>query len=417
MLARLAFKPVHLHNFDTFVEELDRMFLFLNQQANIRSEPVLQTLPTLCRFLTGILEGAMTIPAYLLVFDWLHPQYLPLMLRTIEASWDLPEIAVPILSFYAEFVHNKSQRITFPSSSPNSILLFKETSKIVCMYGANVLRTHDDSDDTSTDEFYQSRLQGISLVFKIMTHALSGNYVNFGVFDLYNDVSLTLALRTSLNLILNLPLHTAFAYPDIMTQYYSLMEVLFKHHLEIVASHDSKTFFSLVNVLHEGLTSFEVVNSSKCASALDALFSAKFNLMRTSTSRKKNPPSLIAKLDTHFEPRQQIIVVKILSTLFNMVIFDNVPNTWSLARPILSICVAFPQCLAEYQKLLVSMQNEAAQRRLPEAFAELVAAVTPYANTHSSSSKVVPSPRWETFVMALNKFVRQVSGYCVRPMW
>ena len=38
---------------------------------------------------------------------------------------DLPEVTTPLLKFMAEFVFNKSTRLTFDASSPNGILLFR----------------------------------------------------------------------------------------------------------------------------------------------------------------------------------------------------------------------------------------------------------------------------------------------------
>jgi hypothetical protein len=35
-------------------------------------------------------------------------------------------VTTPLLKFMAEFAFNKSQRLTFDSSSPNGILLFRE---------------------------------------------------------------------------------------------------------------------------------------------------------------------------------------------------------------------------------------------------------------------------------------------------
>lgn len=40
-----------------------------------------------------------------------------------------------LLKFVAEFVLNKTQRLTFDSSSPNGILLFREVSKVRVLWG------------------------------------------------------------------------------------------------------------------------------------------------------------------------------------------------------------------------------------------------------------------------------------------
>lgn len=40
------------------------------------------------------------------------------------------QVTTALLKFMAEFVLNKTQRLTFDSSSPNGILLFREVSKV-----------------------------------------------------------------------------------------------------------------------------------------------------------------------------------------------------------------------------------------------------------------------------------------------
>ncbi len=42
----------------------------------------------------------------------------------------MPEVSTSVLKFMAEFVLNKTQRLTFDSSSPNGILLFRQVSKV-----------------------------------------------------------------------------------------------------------------------------------------------------------------------------------------------------------------------------------------------------------------------------------------------
>lgn len=45
---------------------------------------------------------------------------------TLPQAWaDVPEVTTPMLKFMAEFVLNKSTRLTFDASSPSGILLFR----------------------------------------------------------------------------------------------------------------------------------------------------------------------------------------------------------------------------------------------------------------------------------------------------
>ena len=51
-------------------------------------------------------------------------------------------------------------------------------------------------------------LKGISVCFNMLKEALSGNYVNFGVFRLYGDDALDKALNMFIKLLISIPLKT-----------------------------------------------------------------------------------------------------------------------------------------------------------------------------------------------------------------
>lgn len=65
-----------------------------------------------------------------MLFEWLYPAHLPTLLSCLEAWADSPDVTTAMLKFMAEFALNKTQRLTFDSSSPNGILLFREVSKV-----------------------------------------------------------------------------------------------------------------------------------------------------------------------------------------------------------------------------------------------------------------------------------------------
>jgi exportin-7 len=76
--------------------------------------------------LRGFVTSITNRRQYNLFYEWFYPAYTHLVLRAIEI-WPQNEIGIPILRFWLEFVTNKSSRVTFDSSSPNGILLFRET--------------------------------------------------------------------------------------------------------------------------------------------------------------------------------------------------------------------------------------------------------------------------------------------------
>jgi len=57
-------------------------------------------------------------------------------------------------------------------------------AQVLVTYGRRVLSTKE------VPDAYAYRYKGIWVCLSILTRALSGNYVNFGVFDLYGDPAL-----------------------------------------------------------------------------------------------------------------------------------------------------------------------------------------------------------------------------------
>lgn len=82
----------------------------------------------------------------------------------------IPQVTTPLLKFMAEFVLNKAQRLTFDSSSPNGILLFREVSKLLVAYGSRVLSLPNPAD------IYAFKYKGIWISLTILAR---GKFIYF----------------------------------------------------------------------------------------------------------------------------------------------------------------------------------------------------------------------------------------------
>lgn len=96
-------------------------------------------------------------------------------------------------------MHCRTQRLAGNVSSPMGILLFREASKLICIYGNRILHL-----DVPRDRLYPMRLKGIAICFLILKNSLGGNYVNCGVFKLYGDDTLDNVLNIIAKLILSI---------------------------------------------------------------------------------------------------------------------------------------------------------------------------------------------------------------------
>lgn len=77
----------------------------------------------------------------------------------------------------AEFVFNRAQRLTFDSSSPNGILLFREVSKLLVAYGSRILSLPNVAD------IYAFKYKGIWISLTILSRGTNTPLLYFMVPD------------------------------------------------------------------------------------------------------------------------------------------------------------------------------------------------------------------------------------------
>ncbi|XP_009125626.2 exportin-7 isoform X1 [Brassica rapa] len=350
--------------FKTSMEPLLQVFrtLELTPDSMFRTDAVKFAVIGLMRDLRGITMATSSRRSYGLLFDWLYPAHMPLLLRGISHWFDTPEVTTPLLKFMAEFVHNKTQRLTFDSSSPNGILLFREVSKLIVAYGSRILALPNVAD------IYAYKYKGIWVSLTILSRALSGNYCNFGVFELYGDRALADALDIALKMTLAIPLADILAYRKLTKAYFGFVEVLCGSHITFILKLDTATFMHLVGSLESGLKGLDTSISSQCAVAVDNLATYYFN--NITMGEAPTSPAAI-RFAQHIADCPSLFP-EILKTLFEIVLFEDCGNQWSLSRPMLSLILISEQIFSDLKAKILSSQPVDQHQRLSACFDSLM---------------------------------------------
>lgn len=373
-LGRLLFMEDSTQKFAEFMAPLGALCEQLKSTAagdpnTFRTSAVKHLLIGFFRDLRGIASAANARRTYGLLFDWLYPRHTPLLLHTMEVFADDPEVTTPLLKFVAEFVLNKTQRLTFEPSSVSGILLFREVSKLVVAYGRQILA----APPIKGTEAYARRYKGIWIALTVLMRALSGNYVNFGVFELYGDNALKDALGMAIRLSLSMPLDEVMTFRKVAKAYFALLEVLCHNHMGVVAACDSPTFVHLVRSLEVGLRSLDVSISSQCAAAIDNIAAFYFRAMNPSVG--ENPAVGAEALVQHMSA-QPALLPDMLRTLFDIVLFEDCSNQWSLSRPMLSLILVNEQIFGDIKAQVAQTMPPAKRDRMGGCFEKLMTDVT-----------------------------------------
>lgn len=353
-LSRLVFSSSEdLNNcFDAFIAPNLAIVEQLSQLDNLRHRPEARlAIVGAMRDFRGISVSAYSRRTYNLLFEALYPAIFPLMNRVAEEWADDPVVMTALMKFLLEFVHNKGQRIYFEQSSANGILLFRETSSILSSYGNRLLAQQVQVD------VWKEKYKGVMLVMDTLNHALSGNYVNFGVFTLYNDNALQNALDVSLQLCLSIPLDDVLSFVKLSKAYFSFLEILFRHHLDVLSGLESAVFLDLIKKNNEGIQSGDSNVVSTCASTIDHIATFLFlNQNRT------NKPT-VQRVQAHILS-DPTILSSLLSTCFTSLLFSTNQSFWPLTRPILSLMLASPDAFTAYHEALAATQAVESQTKL-----------------------------------------------------
>jgi hypothetical protein len=106
-------------------------------------------------------------------------------------------ISLSLASSLQEFVFNKGQRIFFEQSSANGILLFRETSSILCAYGSRILQV-----PVKTDiylEKYKGLTSDLSLFHRVISFLFSMTVYPIVLHQLYLHRTVLLSMLTALH--------------------------------------------------------------------------------------------------------------------------------------------------------------------------------------------------------------------------
>lgn len=130
-----------------------------------------------CRDLRGVAAGAATHSLFPVLFDLLHPAYLPLLTKGVELWGDDPSVSTAVLKLWMEIADSSAERVAnrFPSGSPAPIRIFKELCLTIQAYGQRVaaIPSMPGGDD------YKRRYKGMSIAMQAFAMAIGGESNSF----------------------------------------------------------------------------------------------------------------------------------------------------------------------------------------------------------------------------------------------
>ena len=167
---------------------------------------------------------------------------------------------------------------------------------------------------------------------------------------------------------LSIPLPDILAYRKVSKAYFAFIDVLCHNHGSALALCDAATFTFIVTSLDAGLKSLDVSISSQCAASIDNLAAFYF---RHAPNGGEDPSAAGAALAEHLRLHPDLFP-RVLHTLFEIVLFEECTNQWSLSRPMLSLILVVEPVYATLRQQILSSQPVDKQAALSECLDKLM---------------------------------------------
>ena len=169
---------------------------------------------------------------YQQVFNIFFPKHFQFFQDNADKMFRNQEIAPYCFSFWFSVVFALGSKIEFGKNSPNGILLFKCSAKILTSFFTFFGEFGNDSN-------LQNYAKCLKCALKIFAVLLCAKYICFDAFQIYNDSVFVDLIDVIFNTIMKLNLKNLFEYPKLG---YSLAEVCFNFY-----QFHSTIFFSRQN--------------------------------------------------------------------------------------------------------------------------------------------------------------------------
>lgn len=352
----------HISKFPNFMTAFEEVFRQLNN-SGVSAEIAKELGIRVCWDLSGIISAITNASAYRTFFKWFYPNRYHILLRMLEIWHSTAEVGVPILHVMAELLNPSNNRITFDKSSPSGYLLFKDVSKLLRTYcNAALQNIANDGDDINDP--YEERYKPLLLCMRLLQRSLRGNYLNFGVFEVYNDECMCVVFLV-IRLAFKITLDIIFSYQEIHKEYMLLLIVLFQDHLRFLAREGSgEMVLMLVESLLFGLRSTDKDMLGMATQSLDAFGSACWKLKQQGEEESHLANGLQKAVSKH--------MYQMLTIVLDRVLYDAETDVdcriGVLSSPILSLVVLFPEFWPKYQGSLKQSQPPRVHGKLEKAF-------------------------------------------------
>ncbi|KAI9485249.1 MAG: armadillo-type protein [Benjaminiella poitrasii] len=368
-----------------FEAKLESLAL-LNTIEEFQQVEVQRVLQGIFRDLRGFIQPIQSRRNYLLFLNWFYPDYMPVLMKGIQAWSPHPSTNV-LLKFFGEFIHNKSQRLNLDVSSATGVLMFKDASQILCTFGQQIISTQI----TDESQKYPLKYKSITACFNILAKCLGGNYINFGVLWLYQDKAINEAFSAMLQMMLNIPIDDMMNFPKLTKIFFIMLEEYSSQQMILDSNLSPEALLYILEACEQGIESNDsMIRAHACATINNICTciiqeTEKAALRRRTTDNSKDKDDKADKVKSYkllqgrgvwflnYLNQFPHMFPKLLTALFGTILFDdNNHDQWQLSRPLYTLVLLERDFALKYTNQVILQQLPERREFVTKALSNLM---------------------------------------------
>lgn len=231
--------------------------------------------------LRGTSMACVSHRAFRLIYDFIMPDHFETITRLAELNTSDSQVETQILRFAVELAYDRSKRVNFEPHCVKGYKLFRAIGRLIAVVterkidvlfpvevGSLASVTPSVGSGVAQDpESYEVLHKSIYLCMGLIHRTLTGNYVNFGIFQMYGDATLEQMLTTAAKLITVTPFDHLLQYKKLAIETFALMQQLFSCHMVFAASLPTATVLHMMHCIEGSMLGVRLSSSVLTSSA------------------------------------------------------------------------------------------------------------------------------------------------------
>lgn len=302
--------------------------------------------------LLGVARAVHSPANFTYFFEWLYPENFKAIQQLLKLLPNDPESHIALIKFLKQLTTNYNNRLRLDNL--NGFIIFKECCPIV----TDLLQIHANIvNNYIAQGVYQEKaafcFKLLTNIIEIILNAMTGNYILFGVLEVYNDTSFIIVSRLLLQRILSINADELSKYKKAEAKVFQFVQELLKKHSEItLVNSDTKTLVLLLNLIKVGLCSENSEVITCCCSGFDD-FVGFIVKERYKIKRKMQLQQVISD----FLGASAEILQQIAEMLLKIACYEEGEYIYQLSHPLFSIIMLNKDLFAGAKEHLIANER------------------------------------------------------------